>query len=494
MQFELDTLTQYISGSLSLSSLRRGDLSEPRHLLKERFPLCLKHYRVVYTQLEDSWQLHSFQRRCQDELYELPVAYPDRKYPPVEGSTYADLLPALAGYFQLQLSDIAWTTYHRRKSELIIELIVLSEFEKLEPTEIYFHYYQYLTEEEIGRIKEQWAQTIFSLPKEKTIRLYIRNHHQALIRLKEQLRHSIQETEHERLHQFAPIFCLEDTLKALHAGLDELLMHLEHQYGSYLDQEARLSYRKRRHALAELAPQLNQLQSQLSSLPDAVRKLLQVPLEHLHQLPYNHSFTYRQLAYGRYWIRILIAEFSTSESIRDETILRAMIKTDFNDLGMLDYLTRRIQQEVKRHNHAPTCLRYWIKAIRQFTVQSPLRYWPSLPSLQTQLLEWLHEELDYRESLASEDKIDALPSTIPTGLSVSQWALFLRLMHEVGIFKPQQQMDLFRTFGRVISTKRADRISVDSLQSKYYNVEEGTRKAVQEKITQMLRAVRQRVE
>ncbi|WKN44285.1 hypothetical protein [Tunicatimonas pelagia] len=334
MQFELDILTQCISGSLSLSHIRRSDLSQPRHLLKERFPFCLKHYWVVYTRNQDSWQLQSFVRHCLDELYELPITYPDQVYPSVEKGPYAAMLPSLAAYFQVPMADVAWTTYHQKEHELIVELIVLSEFDQLEPTEIYFHYYQYVLEEEAERIKEQWARTIFSIPKEKTIRLYLRNHQQALLRLKEQILPYIQETEHEHLDRYAPVFCLEDTYKAMYSVVDELLMHLEHQYGTYLDLEARLSYRKRQQSLRELASELNWLQTQLPRLPEVMRPLVQAPLEKLHQLPYDHQFTYQQLAYGRYWLKVLIKVFRKAKTITGLVMLKGAIQADFNDLSV----------------------------------------------------------------------------------------------------------------------------------------------------------------
>lgn len=491
MQFELDVITQCISGSLSLSKIRRSDLSEPRHLLKERFPFCLKHYQVVYTRNQNQWQLHSFVRHCLDELYELPITYPDREYPSVESSPYADLLPKLTAYFQLPMANIAWTTYEKKNQKLTIELIALSEFDKLEPAEIYFHYYQYVMKEEEERIKEQWTQTIFSLPEEKTIRLYIRNHHQALLRLKEQILQSIQESEHKYLHRFAPVFCLEDTFKAMYAVLDELLLHLEHQYGSYLDLEARLSYRKRRQSLQELAPQLNWLQNQLPRLSDIMRSYIQAPLEKLHKLPYDHQFTYQQLAYGRYWLKILIKEFTIIKVVDINVFIRAVVQADFNDVGTLHFLTNYLQQNIREHPDTFKHFRYWMKAIRQIPIQSPMRYDPALPSLKEQVLDWLQEELAYQESIALQDTHQQSLTVIPTNLSVSQWAFLLRVMHEVGIFKPQQQMDLFRAFGKILSTKRVSRISIDSLQSKYYNVEESTRSAIQEKIYQMLEAVRQ---
>ncbi|WKN44287.1 hypothetical protein [Tunicatimonas pelagia] len=154
-------------------------------------------------------------------------------------------------------------------------------------------------------------------------------------------------------------------------------------------------------------------------------------------------------------------------------------------------LTDYLQQDINQQPDPFARFRYWLKAVRQIPIQSPLRYLPTLPSLQEQVEGWLQEELAYRESLADEGSVPRAPTAIPTNLSVSQWALLLRVMKEVGILKPQQQMDLFRTFGQILSTKRVSRMSIDSLQSKYYNVEDSTRSALQEKIHQMLQAIRQ---
>ncbi|MEK6478318.1 hypothetical protein WJR50_12310 [Catalinimonas sp. 4WD22] len=493
MQYEFNTLKKLVSGTLSLNYTRRSDLSQQRHFLQDRFPLCMKHYAVHFSLHNEKWQFISFDRSTQEQLYDLPMAFPERHYPALNRSPYAYLLDWLVDYFQLPQKDIEWTSYHHEENQLTIELVVLSDFQEIDAQEVYFHYYQTMLYIEGEKIKERWAKVIFSLTQEDEIRLYVQNHQRALDRLRAKVKSNINSQEHHRLHEYSPTFTIEDTYKAMYTALDALMMHLESQYGKFVDDKACLSFRSRLRAYQELSPALNLLLERLTEdqISDDLQKIIKMPINHFQRLPYHQEVTYRELVYGKQLIKSLAHD---SQEPKDELdYVQVLLREDFNHPDLLDFLSKKIEADIEAEIDPVSRLRFWIKQCRQLPITNPLSYLPNLPPLKEQLLEWLQEELVFRKEVEGQDektKTLSVDQMIPIGLSVPQWALLLRLLHEVGILLPRQKSDLFRTFSQLVSTNRVHKVSAGSLQSNYYRIEEGASRVVKDKIIEMLNVAR----
>jgi hypothetical protein len=54
------------------------------------------------------------------------------------------------------------------------------------------------------------------------------------------------------------------------------------------------------------------------------------------------------------------------------------------------------------------------------------------------------------------------------------------------VIKESNQRDIFRFIAENFKTKTTDQISIDSIKSRYYNVESTTKSAVREKIIELL--------
>ena len=57
---------------------------------------------------------------------------------------------------------------------------------------------------------------------------------------------------------------------------------------------------------------------------------------------------------------------------------------------------------------------------------------------------------------------------------------------ETGIIKHKNQTDVFRFISENFKTNNTEKISVASIKVKYYNVENSTKKALREKIIELL--------
>jgi hypothetical protein len=57
---------------------------------------------------------------------------------------------------------------------------------------------------------------------------------------------------------------------------------------------------------------------------------------------------------------------------------------------------------------------------------------------------------------------------------------------EAGIIKHKNQTDVFRFISENFKTSNAEKISVDSIKVKYYNLEANTKTSVREKIIELI--------
>ena len=72
------------------------------------------------------------------------------------------------------------------------------------------------------------------------------------------------------------------------------------------------------------------------------------------------------------------------------------------------------------------------------------------------------------------------------GLSVAQISYFINILMQVGIIKHGNHRDVFRMISENFKTSNTDNISIDSLSSKFYNVETTTKTSIKEKIIELL--------
>ena len=169
---------------------------------------------------------------------------------------------------------------------------------------------------------------------------------------------------------------------------------------------------------------------------------------------------------------------------------------NFNSLHFFEHLTFDILQklEIQENNiqKIDTLYRelknYNQKQIRNFT-----RYDQKLPSIKEQIINWLEEEIQYLHKIAKletnqiqsvvymDDKVKFL-----TVFSVAQLSCFFGLLLKSDIIKHSNHRDIFRFIAENFKTNSTDKISLDSISSKYYNIESNTKNSVREKIIELL--------
>jgi len=109
--------------------------------------------------------------------------------------------------------------------------------------------------------------------------------------------------------------------------------------------------------------------------------------------------------------------------------------------------------------------------------------------------DWLSEEIIFLEKKyhylkAADDQIRELPLhnnfKALTELSVSQFAIFLRLVSENGVINHKNTRELLRFYSQHTQTRRVLNISPDSLYLNYYNASDADRQVVKSYIIKIL--------
>jgi hypothetical protein len=101
-------------------------------------------------------------------------------------------------------------------------------------------------------------------------------------------------------------------------------------------------------------------------------------------------------------------------------------------------------------------------------------------------IEFINRKRNLEDSQRGPIKTLQPINKILLGLSVAQISYFVNILMKTGIIKHANQRDVFRMIAENFKTNGTDNISIDSLSSKFYNVETSTKNAIKEKIIELL--------
>jgi hypothetical protein len=209
----------------------------------------------------------------------------------------------------------------------------------------------------------------------------------------------------------------------------------------------------------------------------------------------QEKLTYYDFNYCSDYISVLHHQIDFENSI-EEGIKECLFELNFNSLQFFKYLTFDILQELKTHENNIQKIDVLYRLLKDYNQKQSrnfLKYKANLPSLKEQIISWIEEEIEY---LTMKIKLEANQLTnvynneekikFLTSLSVAQLSYFFGLLMEVGIIKHKNQTDVFRFISENFKTNNTQKISVDSIKVKYYNVETNTKNAVREKIIELI--------
>lgn len=380
-----------------------------------------------------------------------------------------------------------------------ISLYILEEIEisNLSNEHRFFLYCYHSLKNENDKIKKINKETIFNFKSKERVEQYIHKKQYALENLANRLIKDINPVNPSDIYRFSSNYDKIDCLKITYIYLEKLLRFIEKEFKNYLNVNIQIPYRSILVKEFEITHKLKELKSRLlgSNISDQLLKLVYEPLLKIATINIQEKLTYYDFNYCSDFISVLHYQIDFENSIED-TISECLFELNFNSLQFFKYLTYNILQdlEVQENNIQKIDVLYRLmKNYNQKQSRNFLKYKANLPPLKEQIINWIEEEIEY---LTKKIKLEANQLTnvsnneekikFLTNLSVAQLSYFFGLLMEAGIIKHKNQTDVFRFISENFKTSHAEKISVDSIKVKYYNVETSTKNSVREKIIELI--------
>ena len=458
--------------------------------------------------------VESIQALAAESYFIYPITYsPKRKLKYKLGSPIHNLHPAA---HQLMLSenittplfiaDIARTLkvlpnqlkYFRNfKNGLESEFVTLAvPLNSLSYGNLLFIYcYQYLLQQNAAMLK-QFREYVYSLKSTRKIGHFINTQHKAIVNLDAHLLKLIDVNSGSDLQSYNNEYTQTDCLKITYHCLEQLVRSIENEFMSYLDKDQNVPCLSGFLTYNDVAGNEYNNVDNLTLIDEQLRNIALLPITKLEHLKPTDLITYNQFFYCEVYRAALqnLASKSTS-LITDDRLIDHLLEYNLNALSLFDYLTDHINAKLLLVDEPIEKLKILyieLKKYNQHLTLGSVRYNDQLPNVKQQITGWIEEEIDFQlrtmklELPFSAQNINAIKGKLESGISVAQLSYTFNLLSQVGVISQKNQRDIFRFIADNFKTKLTDQISVDSIKSKYYNVETSTKAAVRDKMIEIL--------
>ena len=353
---------------------------------------------------------------------------------------------------------------------------------------------------DIERLQKTFIREVFSLKNEKFVQLYIQNHQSALISLSDNIFKNLVHSESKNTHPKTDDFSVSDLQKLICRKIDNLLLFIRTRFPNFFNHDHEIPKHFQLEVQKELIENNQELYYRVESENNCT--LLDIsfyPLKKIQES--NASVSFNTLIYiNKLCHKINDSCLTCSANSSNCTLKTSLIYLNFNSYRFFTYLTQEIKQEYAKkdtlHGQIEE-LSYQLKQINQMQVKPDFIYKPEHKPLNEQLANWLMEEIGYLEKkmvLSSEITKDNKVQIdkdfkIVTENSVSQVAFFVKILVEAGAITNKNQRELIQFLAAKVKTKQTNQISPESLRTKYYYTDEGTKNVVKDTIIKLLNII-----
>ena len=354
-------------------------------------------------------------------------------------------------------------------------------------------------------IQSQFKIKIFSLNKEKQIKIIVGNYHSSLIIFLDNVIERSHYVEFER-------FELKQVIRTLISCFDELLSFIETRFSDYLSLDMRVPATYLIVSKKKLKLKIDKLKnSSTSTIND--EKVTAILFDNLYSFvnsKRNKKVTFRQVLYRKQLIKelellVILDKKDLSNSKLEETL----IYMNFNSRSFINYFTQCVADKINCCE-SPTVkmenLLLYFKEFNQIHGMDGVILKPRHQDLKTVLSDWFKHEIIYLEkklhfpaaTLRSIDKNQHQPTAIDPArdkvlckLSTDQTALILRASDELNILIAKSMNHVFKTIVPFLSTPNKVDLSYDSMRSKSYVAEDRDKKIVIETLERMIKQIKE---
>lgn len=355
-------------------------------------------------------------------------------------------------------------------------------------------------------IQTQFTIRVFSLNKEKHIKVLVRNYHSALINLWDQLIVISEDIDSERMD-------LKEVATALLTALDELFNFLESRFSDFISLDSRIPISYLNISNKKMKLKIDKLRTSIHI--DTTEKMLaEIVFNTLYcfvNSKKNKKVTFREMLYYKQLIRELESlKASKNEDLLHTDLMQILIYMNFNSKLLINYYTHNTSLKISEFENPPDkmgWLLFYFKEFNQIPINENATLYSNHQNLKKVLQDWFTQEINFlkkKENLKitvpSPIQNNKLSHQIPQKnqtekilcqLSTDQTALILRASHELEILVSKSMNQVFKTIVPFLSTAYKNNLSYDSMRSKAYVAEERDKEIAIEALQRIIKQIRE---
>lgn len=411
-------------------------------------------------------------------------------------SEFEQYIPTIVKELNISSNQTSWRWC--AKNENTLYLVQDCEIEYLTQEQRFFLYCYHTLKKENHKVKNTNKEIIFKFNSKIKSEQYIHQKQYALENLAQRLIKEINPENVSNLYQFSDDYDKTDCLKITYIYIQKLQRFIEKEYKNYLNVNGHIPYRSTFVKEFKISKKLNEVKSVLlkSNINDQILKLVYEPLLKIETINIQEKLTYYEFNYCTKIIKELHKQIE-SEKLMEEAILDCLFDLNFNSLQFFKYLTNTFSQELEpleNNTQKIYCLFRILKFYNQKQSGNTVKYKTKLPPIKKQIIGWIEEEIEYLNKIVEQETNQLIAPPLKkdeikflTIFSVAQLGFFTKILVETNIINHKIQADVIRFIAGNFKTKNTENIAIESLRTKFHNVESSTKEAVSDKIIEMLK-------
>lgn len=358
--------------------------------------------------------------------------------------------------------------------------------------------------QESQSIQTQFTIRVFSLSKEKHIKVLVKNYHSALISLWDQLIVINKSIDTERKD-------LQEVTAVLLSALDELLNFLESRFARFISLDSKIPVSYLSISYKKIKLRIDKLRTVLYFDPDE-KMLAEIVFNTLYcfaNSKENKKVTFREMLYYKELLKELESlKIHKTEDLIHTDLMQALIYMNFNSKLFINFYTQAISLKISEFEQVSDRIGWlllYCKELNQIA-GSAAALNPDHKNVKKVLLEWFKQEINFLEKKENLKTAVCPPSEnkklstrnpvngeekILCQLSTDQTALILRACQELEILVSKSMNQVFKTIVPFLSTPFKKNLSFDSMRSKAYVAEERDKEIAVETLQRIIKQIRE---
>jgi hypothetical protein len=347
---------------------------------------------------------------------------------------------------------------------------------------------------EVSTIQNKLFNAVFELKESHLIEIYICRHQKQLIFLADSLNaYLLSKEQLSDIQQTVSISVIK-LWESVYQLIEDLLTFIETHFSKYLDPDKKIPERLK----IDFANQCNEYLSYIEQFKNSeTEELIQIATYPVLEFIDNQkTITYCQFTY----LKELTLQYFGFKKQAKETdyaiyLIKRLFYINFNTLPFLQYLTAEIQQvlnSIENEKDKIEKLSWFHKIASQTHINPDLVFNPKSNSIKVLILQYIEDEISHKSQLTTTANhsesilIESLGIKLETDLSVDQYAFFIRVVFESGLYKNISKLKLADFFSQNTNTKMTEGVSAKNFRNKMYEADVRDQEVVKSYIIKML--------